>query len=94
MLSPLLILAQAAALSAAFLVPPGISDKEIEEFGIPTDFSIDEVLAEPGQAAGTASVSRLVRMPCDGCAYKEEGMETDLVSFPPSWPLEVANSRL
>lgn len=43
------------------------------------DFSIDKGFAELDQAVAMASASRLVRMPCDGCAYKEEGVETDLI---------------
>jgi len=66
--SPLLLLVQAAALSSAFLVPPEISDADLKglDMLMPTDIASD--------------FPRIIRVPCDGCKYKEEGVKTDLVS--------------
>lgn len=72
--SPLLLLGQAAALSSAFLVPPQISDAELKKLAFPIDIGAGLVLSE-------VSESRIVRIPCDACTYKEAGVATDLVGF-------------
>jgi len=65
--SPLLLLAQAAALSSAFLVPPEISDDDLKGL---------ELLMPPQIGS---ELPRIIRVPCDGCEYKEKGVKTDLV---------------
>ncbi|KAF8543268.1 hypothetical protein BDD12DRAFT_821522 [Trichophaea hybrida] len=70
--SPLLLLAQAAALSTAFLVPPEITDDQLKALQLPIDIG-------QGLALSKVSTSRIVRIPCAECSYKEKDVTTDLV---------------
>jgi hypothetical protein len=69
--SPLLLLAHAAALSSAFLLPPEISEADLKKL------SLIDIGA--GLALSKMSMSRIVRIPCEGCTYKEAGVDTDLI---------------
>lgn len=57
----------APALSSALLLPPGLNHGKIQAENL-------EVTAD--------SFSRLIRVPCDSCPYKDENVATDLVSRP------------
>jgi hypothetical protein len=70
--SPLLLL---PALSSAFLVPPEISDKDLKDLTL-----VEPVDIGAGLAMSEMSMSRIVRIPCDGCPVKEAGVDTDIVS--------------
>lgn len=67
--SPLLLLVQSVALSAALLIPPPLSDEEVKRLMFPSD-----LLGLHHQR-----IFNIVRLPCKGCSYKEEGVDTDLV---------------
>jgi len=59
----------APALSAAFLLPPNMNPEVVPAgLAVPLDLAISDV-----------SISRILRLDCDGCPYKEEGVETDLI---------------
>jgi hypothetical protein len=95
--NPFLLLAQAAALTSAFLIPP-----DLDSLAVPADIGAGLSLTE-------SSLSRIVRVPCDGCKYKEADVATDLIldfNLPqghhdrmnlngvPVFPLEATNPAL
>jgi hypothetical protein len=71
--SPLILLAQAAVMTTAFLIPPEFSEDQLKELMMPIDIGA-------GLALSKMSMSRIIRIPCEGCPVKEEGVSTDLVS--------------
>ena len=68
--TPLLLL---PALTSAFLIPPHFTDEELQELSMPIDLGA-------GLAMAQATMSRIVRIPCDDCPFPDAGVETDLVS--------------
>ncbi|KAI5817633.1 hypothetical protein BZA77DRAFT_386591 [Pyronema omphalodes] len=70
--SPLILLAQAAVMTTAFLIPPEFSEEQLKELMMPIDIGA-------GLALSKMSMSRIVRIPCEGCPVKEEGVSTDLI---------------